>query len=274
MAITGAGASPAFDNAKSRSQKLADLAGAPAPVQAPNVPNKETELKELDLKEKEKSIKEKKKALEARKSQKDAVIKALAHSPSGDNGAIGKAEHLAGLTAEGVAGEILADLFIFSVELTFNTPIWVQMWQFNKALEQEIASIKNGEPIRLAYMPDADGNYPDIYPIDGQGKVDFSKSPMRTYKDDGSLSDEITPFHIRANGYVPRPSITESLMIACDRHFERMLGSGVLTPEQKARMSGTVSSMQKEEKAEKEDLAADRAAQMAAMRPAPMPRGK
>ncbi len=267
--------SPSFERMKTRSQRLTELANPPvvvppAPIPAP-VTNKETEQKERDLKDKEKIIKEKNKALEARKSQKDGVIRAIAHQGSADGGVIGKAEHLAGLTAEGVAGEMLADLFIFSVELTFNTPIWVQMWQFNKAIEQELASIKNGDPIRLAYMPNEKGDYPEIYPIDGQGKVDYSKSPMRTYKDDGSLSDEITSFHIRANGYVPRPSITESLKIVFDRHFERMLGSGVLSPEQKARMSGTVSAMQSEEKHDNKDLAADRAAQMAAMRPA-MPR--
>jgi hypothetical protein len=268
--------SPSFENMKRSSQSLADLS-APAPVlteeQKKEAAKKEAEQKELDIKQREKEIKEKNKALEARKSQKDGVIKAIAHQASNDGGAIGKAEHLAGLTAEGVAGEMLADLFILSVELTFNTPVWVQMWQFNKAIEQELASIKNGDPVRLAYMPNEDGDYPEIYPIDGKGKVDYSKAPMRTYNDDGSLSEHITPFHIRANGYVPRPSITESLMIVLDRHFERMLGSGVLSPEQKARMSGTVSAMQAEEKQGK-DLAADRAAQIlaaGASKPTPTP---
>lgn len=255
---------PALNKEKKQLKSLKEMTSAPAPVAAPL----SEEDAEKAQKAREEKIKKQNQALEARRSQKDAVIRAIAHQGTADGGAIGKAEHLAGLTAEGVSGEMIADLFIFTVELVFCTPIWVQMWQFNKALEQELVSIKNGEPVRLAYMPNEQGDYPEIYPIDAQGKVDFSKLPMRTYNDDGSLNNAITPFHIRANGYVPRPSISESFKIVFDRHFERMLGAGVLSPEQKARMSGTLSSAS-DRKGEVEDLASDAASQNAMKGPTP-----
>lgn len=218
-------------------------------------------LKEKDKKE----LKRKQKALAERIRQKDAAISAMApQNNPGDTGAIGKAEHLAGLTAEGVAGEMAMDLMIFALELTFNTPFWIQAYQFDEALKKEL-SLTNG--VRLAYLPDDNGVYPEIYPIDGQGKVDYKQSPITD-------QSQITPFHIRANGYVPRPSITESLMVVFDRHIERMLGSGALTPDQKARMYNTVAQI-KDENKNKEDetmkMQDDRAAQMAAMRPAPKP---
>lgn len=213
------------------------------------------------LEQEKEELKRKKKALAERIRQKDAVTRAMAPpSNPGDTGAIGKAEHLAGLTAEGVAGEMAMDLMILALELTFNTPFWIQAYQFDEALKKEL-SLNNG--VRLAYLPDDNGVYPEIYPIDGQGNVDYKQPPITD-------PDQITPFHIRANGYVPRPSITESVMVVFDRHIERMMGSGALTPDQKARMYNTVAQMKDDENKNKDDATMkmqDDNTAMRAMRP-------
>ncbi|MGE3318825.1 MAG: hypothetical protein AB7I18_05975 [Candidatus Berkiella sp.] len=266
MATKGARrTTPAFLQQQQQQKALNELAKeniAPAPAKpVASTPD------DNDPKQKHKDeVKRKKKALAERIRQKDMVIRAMApQNNPGDTGAIGKAEHLAGLTAEGVAGEMIMDLMIFSVELTFNTPFWIQAYQFDEALKKELSST---DGVRLAYLPDDNGVYPEIYPVDGQGNVDYKQQPIQD-------QNEITPFHIRANGYVPRPSITESLMVVFDRHIERMLGSGALTPDQKARMHNTVAQMKndddKNEKDATQKMQDDRAAQMAAMRAVPKP---
>lgn len=244
MAATGPTTRPAFDKAKEEKDSLLELAKA----------NKEKAEKQKQQEEEaiKADIKAKKKALENRKKKKDAVIQAIPHSNRADGGAIGKAEHLAGLTAEGVAGEMAINLMIFAVELSLVTPFWIQSLQFDEGLKA-----------RLAYVANENGDFPDIYPIDAQGKVDYKQPPMRTFNDDGTLSDAITSFHIRANGYVPRPTVFEAVKVVFDRHLERMHGSSVISAEQKARMSNTVAQMQAEDK-KGQDLASDAASRAAA----------
>lgn len=211
--------------------------------------------------------KRKEKALKKRMATKDQAIAAFAKA-SHTQGVMEKAEHLAGLTAEGVAGEILFDLIILSIELSINAPFWTQTLQFEEALKKELQSIESGESERLVYLPDDNGVYPDIYPIDSSGKVNYSKPPLTPG------SPEITNFHIRANGYVPRPTILEALSTIAARHTERMSGSGALSPEQKACLYNTVTVLQENQNKEtnEKDTASDNAARMAAMRQEPKPR--
>lgn len=261
---------PAFQQHEAAGEKILDRfkanqarANAPlpgpssAPLPAPAPANNQETPEERLARIKKETIERKKKELNNRRTQKDMAIRAIPHTGHADGGSIGKAEHLAGLTAEGVAGEMIIHLMIFAVEATFNTPFWIQAEQFNEALRQELASLEPGQkPVRLCYLPDDNGAFPDIYPINSQGEVDFDAEPLP--------ENEVTPFAIRANGYIPMPTVFESYQIVLDKHFERMMGAGVLTPEQKARMTNTLADIQGQKK-EGNDLASDNAAIRAAM---------
>jgi hypothetical protein len=268
MAKSGRQTLQAFGNHEASENLKAKqtLAKTPGPSVAPtpagqNNENETPEEKQARIKKE--FIDNKKKELKNRRAQKDSAIRAIPHTGHGDGGSIGKAEHLAGLTAEGVAGEMIAHLMIFAIEATFNTPFWIQAEQFNEALRQELASLEGGnKPLRLCYLPDDNGDYPAIYPTNSQGEVDFEADPLPEH--------EITPFAIRANGYIPMPSITEAYQIVLDKHFERMLGAGVLSPEQKARMTNTLAEMQGQKK-EGNDLASD-ATSIKAAQPQPRPK--
>lgn len=259
MAITN-GPTPDFERKKKASETLAEQARRRRKLaQEDDQENQENQNNAAFKAER----KRKEKALKARMSQKNMAIQAFTQGAQ-VQGVMEKFEHLAGLTAEGVAGESLFDLIIFATELTLNTPFWTQTLQFEEALRKELESLDSGEPVRLCYLPDDNGVFPEIYPADGQGKVNFNKPPLRP--------EEITNFAIRANGYVPRPTVTESLLVVFDRHLERVSGTGSLSPEQKARMYNTVMEMRDEnDHSEKNDVASDTAARMMAMRQAAKP---
>lgn len=254
----------AGENILNRFRAKQALNNAKAPVPAASTsnaqPSDENETpEEKAARLKKEFIDRKKKELNSRRMQKDLAIHAKPHSGQADGGSIGKAEHLAGLTAEGVAGEMAIHLMIFVVELTFNTPFWIQAEQFNEALRQELESLEPGQkPLRLCYLPDDNGEYPVIYPVSAHGEVDFDAEPL--------TFEQITPFAIRANGYIPMPSVTEAYKIVLDRHFERMMGAGILEPEQKARMCNTLAEMPSQKK-EGSDLASDNASINAAKPP-------
>ncbi|MCS5711138.1 hypothetical protein [Candidatus Berkiella aquae] len=230
--------------------------------------NNENDQNEANTRETLKDAqKRKEKALKKRMATKDRTIDAFT-KPHQTQGAMEKAEHLAGLTPEGVAGEIMFDLIILSIELSVNAPFWTQTLQFEAALLKELQSIESGENERLVYLPDDNGVYPEIYPIDDSGKVDYSKPPLTPG------SPEISNFHIRANGYVPVPTISESLLTIFARHTERMSGTGALTAEQKSCLYNTVQVLHENQQKEKneKDIASDNAARMAATKQIATPR--
>lgn len=185
-------------------------------------------------------VQRKEKALKARKKFKQGILQDFTPSSGQRQGAMEKAEHLAGLTAEGVSGEIGINLIIFMFEALGNTPWWVQTLQLQESLVKELESLYSDKPERICYLPDDNGVFPEIYPTDTQGKVDFSRSPL--------ARENVTPFAIRANGYVPQPSILEGFLTACDFHCERMSGANSLSPDQKARMYNIVGESKKEKK--------------------------
>lgn len=227
----------------------------------------EDEQKELDLFFQKEHFDKKARAeraaskVEDRKKLKEAVVGR--YIPSMQEGSMSKARHLAGLTAEGVAAELIIDLLIFAYEIVDNSPYKEALKKYDAAVEQEEAAFQQEvaalgarakQKVHLVYREDKHGKYPKIYYADpATGELDYSRVVPH---------DKVTPFDIRANGLIPVPTREEGLMAAFDRHIERMNDSSWLRPDQKLRIHGVLD--QAEQAMKGRDLAADRAAQLAA----------
>lgn len=260
-----AGTRPAFENVRSNSLSLKQRAKENEDINAKNIANEVAKILEKQKKQEKELTPEQRAAQaaeekrkrkvadwKARKKFKQSILQNVSAGPSQHQGAMEKADHLAGLTAEGIAGEIAINLIIFCLEAFGNTPWWVQTLQLQESLVKEIASLTSDQPERICYLPDDNGVFPEIYPADGEGKVDFSRSPLRP--------EEVTPNAIRANGYIPQPSILEGFQIVNDFHCERMSGTNSLGPEQRARMYNVFGSDSKKEDKSEKDVVSDRIA--------------
>ncbi|MBN9288867.1 MAG: hypothetical protein BGO43_07995 [Gammaproteobacteria bacterium 39-13] len=108
-------------------------------------------------------------------------------------GAMQKAAHLAGLTPEGVAGEIITIYIVNLLQLVFQTQYLIQKKQFKMA-----------QAAGIAYEPhETTGLWPEVYPLDDQGQPNFQALP---YKDGEAPVEAII-----GNGLIPPPDIYRAL---------------------------------------------------------------
>ena len=121
-------------------------------------------------------------------------------------GAMQKAAHLAGLTPEGVAGEILTIWLVNALMLLFQTQYHVQERQFKNAQDNDIA-----------YMQKRSGKWPKIYPLGEDGLPDFDAKPNT----DGTASAE----EVIANGYVPPPDMNRAIAEQWKLYESQMWGT-------------------------------------------------
>lgn len=123
-------------------------------------------------------------------------------------GAMQKAAHLAGLTPEGVAGEILTIWLIHALMLLFQTQYHVQERQFKRAQDNDV---------NIAYMQKRSGKWPKIYPLGENGQPDFDATPNT----DGTASAE----EVIANGYVPPPDMKRAIAEQWKLYESQMWGN-------------------------------------------------
>jgi len=203
------------------------------------------------VEEEKRKKKEREDRLKKRRSAQQNVYRsneAQGHTQS----AMEKADHLAGLTAEGVTGEILMIMICNLFQWIFQTHFLVQKREFSKA-----------EQLGIAYKADVNGKFPDIHPLNEKGEPDFDQKP---YPQNQDINDQGFRAAIRRNGFVPPPNWLEAQYSQAYQYLEQMMGASVLTPAQREILHKRVEEVKKE--GPKDDLASDRAAQMAAMREA------
>lgn len=163
-----------------------------------------------------------------------------------------KAAHLAGLTPEGVSGEILAQQFFKLFQALFQTHYAVQKRDFSKA-----------KRMGIAYVKDADGNFPEVRRIGADGKPDSNQPP---YPQNTDVNNPEFRAAIRQNGLVPPPNWLEAQYTLAYEYIEEMMGKSALTPTQREVLHKRVEDM-KAQGPQGPDLASDRAAMMAAQKP-------
>lgn len=168
------------------------------------------------------------------------------YQPAGKQSALEKADHLAGLTPEGVTGEMLAAMIFHLFASILNLAYFEQKRVFAKA-----------QLSGNAYEQKADGSWPAIYPINSKGKpyvptkADGSVDMARVITD-GSASRTL----IRANGFVPPPSLQEAYEQHMADFMLDMSGANSLSPYQRQILNIADQARDKVEK----DLASDRVA--------------
>ncbi|MBN9287046.1 MAG: hypothetical protein BGO43_11725 [Gammaproteobacteria bacterium 39-13] len=203
------------------------------------------------VEEQKRKKKEREERLKNRRGTQQNIYKSggtQAHTQS----AMEKADHLAGLTAEGVTGEILMIMICNLFQWLFQTHYLVQKRDFSKA-----------EQLGIAYKADANGKFPDIHPLNEKGEPDFDQKP---YPQDQDINDSGFRAAIRRNGFVPPPNWLEAQYSQGYQYLEQMMGASVLTPAQREILHKNIEETKKE--GPRDDLASDRAAQMAAMQAA------
>lgn len=251
----------------------------------------------------------------------------MPHSSPSQESLMQKIAHLSGITAEGLAGQAMAEIMMLVVQLTFNSSYWEQVGRYEHAKDQdrqinlhekelllkdmkyyeqdengqwpEIRRLdKDGKPrydenpekdreniippqcatdeelkanhyfrraARMTYEPDENGKYPEVYALNNQYQVDYTRVVE---------NGEATPEELIANGFIPRPSYVQGLKNVFAGFVESVQGFDALSPEEKLWLHpDQVDSKQGNDNSA--DLARDNAARMAAQaRPAPKPATK
>lgn len=122
-------------------------------------------------------------------------------------GAMQKAAHLAGLTPEGVAGEILTIYVVNILQLLFQTQFIIQKSQFKRAQDAGIAYQLNEET----------GLWPEVYPLDENGQPNFNAAP---YEDGKAPAQAVI-----GNGLIPPPDIYRALADQWKQYELQMWGT-------------------------------------------------
>lgn len=175
------------------------------------------------------------------------------HNPPHRQSANEKAEHLAGLTPEGVAGEMLAAMIFHLFATILNLAYIEQKRKFAKA-----------QSMGKSYEQRADGSWPHIYPIGKNGKpyvpktADGKNIDWTRVNTDGTASRQA----VRANGFVPPPSLEEAYEMHLADFMLDMNGQAALTPYQRRILNIAEQAREKVESDVASDLLATR-------RPAP-----
>lgn len=156
-----------------------------------------------------------------------------------------QAKHLADLTAEGVTGAMLVVIFANLFQFCFQTHYMVQKRDFSKA-----------EGLGIAYKKNEKGEFPEIYPLNGNGEPDFEQDP---YPKDQNVNDASFRAAIRRNGFVPPPNWLEAQYSLGYQYLEQMMGASYLDKAQREILHKNIEETKKE--GPKEDNASDLAAQ-------------
>lgn len=170
------------------------------------------------------------------KSLRDLHARRMAHkgSPKAQEQSwSAKVSHLTGIREESLIGEFLADAFIHLFMLVSGAQYMQDAARFEQAKlsgtafvcqdKRKYKNVNNGEEYN-GFQP--------IYPIDGNGKPDFSQQPVL----DGNVPAEV----IIANGYVPPANVLRSSRTVWDSYLESTLGRDKLDMNALLRVHGCI----------------------------------
>lgn len=132
-------------------------------------------------------------------------------------GVMGKLLHNTELTAEGIAGQMAMILIFNLLKALFSTQYHIQRAAFSSA-----------QALGIAYEPRmVNGNlvWPEVYPLDHNGNVNYSADPVRP-----GTADRVT---IRCNGLVPKASLAEAYHIQWTEYHSDMMGMQSLTQQER-----------------------------------------
>lgn len=182
-------------------------------------------------------LKKRRQAHEAAFKQRKGFQKTVSASmPSAQQqGSVGQAQHLAGLSPEGVVGAMIMDFILLMLEMLFNTHHLNAKHAFSKAaasiFEHEMPD-GHKETFSMAYKPNANDVLPPVYPIDpATDQPDFSANPL--------LPGQINDYLIRKNGYIPRPTVTQGLENAFLSFMARTQGVTALSSQEMMQLYNT-----------------------------------
>lgn len=189
----------------------------------------------------QREIKRQRKALREKIQQRQQTIaQVLQRTPDqGHNeaGLMGEFSHMNAYNQEGLPGKVAAELFILLFELLFNLNYVRNVTEFNQLIKGEAAMDQGpdrNEKIRLTYRQDESGEYPELYPLGGDGKPDGSKEAYTQEQLDWMDADA-KEYLIRKNGYVPMPSFQAGLEMAFTGYVKEVLGPKALSHLQRER---------------------------------------
>lgn len=188
--------------------------------------------------------------LQATSSHKRATL------PSNYQGPVDHSDHMTYLKDEGWVGAILVILFkeLF-LEILFHSQYFKDLYEWEEALEHVFSEeFPHGiEYFSNAYVKNANGFYPPLYPIDPKtGKPDVTQN--RVSPRNLSLNDLNTL--IIQNGYSLTPAVTEGLMKTLINVRAKLQGAKNLSSDEFVRLYHQAKSEQ-QFGAEAEDTAAD-----------------
>lgn len=213
-------------------------------------------------------LEKQKMALSARKKQMARWVQSV----QGETGGLfGKSVNLAGLNPESLTGAMLTLMLLYILNGISQEHFFLMCEKYDEALgKQENYEYEDGtmEVFSLAYVPNANGIFPPIYPLDPDTmEPDYTQDPV-----DHQIALK-NPALIIGNGYVPEPDYVRSLLHNWWAYEEAMYGPSILSPEQTLDLHGAYNGYTPAAKAHGNKSASDLAAVqgMTPNRPAPTP---